>query len=204
MAQGDVIALRLRAQQTSGANAIENVLHYQITEVGGASDGSVEASRIATALSAVWNQHWKAYTPSIFTLQPVDYWGIDRPTIGGSAGDPIPGTLAANALLPFRSAVVVKKSSGMRGRRRQGRMYVGPVGEAHQEAGVIIAGYVANVKAYVDALKVLTGEGGTSAALCIDSPANPGAGRPDRIVSVVTEMQIRSNLGSQRGRQAVN
>lgn len=208
MAQGDVVALAVTFThvQIPGTAPVVTLAYQQTSANDGSNTDLVEAIAIATRVVDVLSADMAT---DVFddetTIGPCVFWGLTKPTIGGQVPGKVgPGTAISDLLSP-RTAVVVTKTSGLRGRSYRGRSYLPFVPEAAQSMGTLGATYVTAYQTIADNLESFPAVGGTGAAhqQVIYSPTL-SAERGEVVATPVLQMIVRPRLGSIRGRWKVN
>jgi hypothetical protein len=122
------------------------------------------------------------------------------PNIVGSIAAPV-------GRMPPWIARVVSVRTALAGKSRRGRFFLGGVWEDQQDLGTLVAGDIARVQAYVDALTAafITPATGTNGwRLAVHSPtlaAVPGTQCQDSS-TLVTGFIVRDQLGSMKSRKA--
>jgi hypothetical protein len=126
---------RLRTQGSTFAQSVEFGVHIQqVTPTGGAADlAGLWRTQIIPSLAAASSEHvfWDQIT-------------VNDTSVTGESSfvlpifPAVPGTVLGESLPPF-NAMVVTWQTGLKGKRRAGRIYLPGVGEANQQNGQLLA-----------------------------------------------------------------
>ena len=165
-----------------------NVFHVYCA--GGAAD-----TQVAAALTTALNAHqdmWDAVSTD-YSLDSFDLLGLDgasstskhmiSATTGSATGDTIPS-----------SAALVKFTTGRRGPRNRGRMFLGPVGEGAVSGGYLQNPTLGNVQTAFNGFLAALGAGSTALALVVASYKHAS-------FALVTSVVVENKLGTMRRRQ---
>lgn len=208
MAQGDVVGLAVTFThaQIPGTSPVVTLAYQQQTANDGSNTDLAEALAIGSRVIDVFAMDM---TTDVFddetTIGPCVVYGLTKPTIGGQVpGKAGPGSAISDLLSP-RTAVVVTKASGLRGRSYRGRSYFPFVPEAAQNRGTMTNTYVTAYQTIATTLQSFAAVGGTGAAQqqVIYSPTLSEE-QGQVVATPVLQMIVRPRLGSIRGRWKVN
>ncbi len=179
----------------SADGEVVNVVDYQstvlatpVSEIGQVGELAVEIKQTVEALlmpnlSAVW------------TLDRVDVFNITQPQFAATTPSGITGAVGVDSVSP-RTAVIMSKKTGLRGRSFNGRMFSPSPPEDQQNNGVLEGTFVTIMQAYGDDLLVLTTPGLNEYKMVVFSEVLVDGNQ-------VIVMIVRSDLGSIRGRKQV-
>lgn len=174
---------------------VVNVVDYTLTIVSTPLSEPGFCSSLASEVRQSIEALFLPAQGNTWTLERVDCFNITQPQFAGASPSGVVGGNALEIVSP-RSAIVVSKKTGLRGRKFNGRMFLLAPNEVNQVNGSIISAYEAVIQLYVDDLIVLT---------------DPISNQWDLVVyssilltgNLVTQMLVRSDLGSIRGRKKV-
>jgi len=123
-------------------------------------------------------------------------------------GQPSPGTVIGDCL-PGQNAMLVSLSTGQKGRRRHGRLYLPGVSESNQTNGRLVGTQLTAVQAFANALENFYGPSGTLAGwrLVVFSPRNVTPPKPktfkpkeEELVTPIRETRVDDIIRTQRRR----
>ncbi len=202
MALGDIFQLAAVYDVVGAAGEIVNVYNYRQTVYDGFSGDFPEADLLANIFGASLVANLVPALSTSISLNRVDFFIVNKPTVGGTAPIGVTGS-AIIQMLPIRSAPVIKKVTGARGRSFQGRNYLPPLTEDVQDAGVISPSMITVLDVYANALLVLDDAGfinqwqQTIYSSTLSTP-------PTLFVdTLVVDVIVNNRLGTIRGRQNV-
>lgn len=163
-------AYRLSIRGTYDGQEIVNVLHFNLLET--VSDDEALAETIAVAcknqirLLQVDDFVWSDWTAQQVRGSAVTYNSETGLPSGGALYEgPLTGTLtgadATNDGLPGTSALLIRLTTGVAGRRRRGRLYIAGLADISPIRGVVQAGNVTTIQGYFNTLMAAWGSGGT-------------------------------------------
>lgn len=174
---------------------VVNVVDYQLTlestpvsEFGNCAELAAEVRQATEAL-------WLPEQGSDWTLDRVDCFNIDQPQFSGTSISGVSGGIIGE-VVSTRTAIVVAKKTGLRGRSFNGRMFLISPRELNQSGGTITPAYEAIVQSFVDDLIILTTPGVNQYKMVVYSTVLVTG-------NIVTLMIVRSDMGSIRGRKQV-
>lgn len=177
-----------------------NVAHWvQTADAGNLTDNEL-ADLVCEKVSDDVVANYLTISPNTLDWNGCTSFIVNKPTIEGSFLINSPGTLAQD-MLPLRSAVVVQKKTGLRGRSYRGRFFLPPPGEPNQDKGVIIAAYLTSVSTFMLGLGQVGDGGGNVFKLAVYSPTLSDPLTSTFVANVVSSTSVNSVLGGQRGRQ---
>lgn len=196
---------RVRTRGTQRGQQVEFGVHIQ-NVLASREPSDLAASWVATAFPLV-----KAATSASVNWDEVVVSDTDK---NGSESvelpltQPNPGSIAGDAL-PNQNAMLVGLRTGVKGRRRRGRLYLPGVAEGGQTDGVLTGAQLTAVQAFAQGIVNAYGSGGTETnwRLVIYSPPTP-AFKPktpppvhtDTIITPVTSQDIDEVIRTQRRR----
>lgn len=174
---------------------VVNVVDYELTTIGTPSSEIVFCGELATE---VGDAIVTGYLPQLsleWSLKQVNCFNIDQPAFSAEQVFGNPGASGSDSL-PLRSSVVVKKSTGLRGRSFNGRMFLPATTELEQDDGIITPALKAIIQLFVDDLIILTSPASNQWTMAVYSSLLSDG-------TVVQNMLVRDTLGTIRGRQKV-
>lgn len=196
---------RVRTRGTFRGQRVEFGVHVQnVTTARPPED--LAASWAATAVPLI-----KAAISSAVNLDEIVVSDTDRDgdeSVELPLTQPNPGALAGDAL-PNQNAVVIGWRTGLKGRRRRGRMYLPGITESGNTDGVLVGSQLTAVQALAQGLVNAYGAGGTETSwrMVVYSPPTPPFKAPtpppvhtDTLITPITTHDIDEVIRTQRRR----
>lgn len=177
-------------------------LHYRTVVPPSGLTPSEEAQEIARLSGDFLETNYLPLLSTNITFDEVRVVGVSEPTVGIARAYGDPG-LVVDQSVPLRSAPVASLKTGLRGRNFNGRIFLIAPNEADVNAGQLTPAAEAALLTMVDSLKSLADLGtGSEYGMTVYSPTL--SGDSGLVVNnLVTDVIIRTTLGSQRSRQTV-
>lgn len=202
MAVGDILQTTAVYDVVAADGELANIYHYRQTLYDGFSTDFALGDLLANLFGALIAVNLMPALSTSITLDRIDFHYVNKPTIGGTAPQAVVG-LVVTQLLPLRSAPVIKKITGLRGRSFQGRNYLPPLTEDVQDGGVLSAGIVTGLIAYAGSL--LTIDDGGMINQWQQTIYSATLSTPPTIFvdTLVEDIVVNPVLGTVRGRQEV-
>lgn len=195
MAIGDVYRVSIIFSSDLFDGDAVNVLDYTQTVVVIAKTEPQFCSELAAEVGNEYVDNYLSDVGDEITLERVECFNVTQPTFQAAVQFNTPGSLADQLVSP-RSAVVVSKNSGLRGRSFNGRMFLLPPGESQQDGGELTPAFETIVQTFVTGLILLILSNLNQYKLVVFS-------QKLGLDTLVATMIVRSILGTIRGRRKV-
>lgn len=184
-------------------NPAANVLHFRQNSYDGLTSRPALCVILLDMMSDSINTFYRPDLATVITLPTQDCFVINDPI---SSGTNTPGLTGGDAseLISRRSAVVVKKLSGLRGRSFNGRFFLPAPTEGQQSGGVITGALQTVISTWLADFAQLDDGSGNVFRLTVFSPTLSTFPSGPFIDNTVLTMVVQTTLGSIRGRQKVS
>lgn len=202
MASDDVLELSTIWDITGADGEVANVIHYRQTKFDGTSSQSSLGNSLSSLVIDIFEADLLPDLSDQITLERIDWFYVTDPVFGGSQASAQAGG-QLDELVSLRSAPVIKKITGLRGRSFQGRLFLPPVTENDQTRGILNTAIKDIFQTTLDNLRVVQDFGNLNNwTMTVFSRA---LSTPPSVVvdNTVSSYVINPNMGSIRGRQAV-
>lgn len=196
MAVGDFYRCSVIYSNTTGDGNIVNVFDYEQTDIVVAKTEDQFCNELASELRIELEDNYLSLISADWTLVRVDCFNITQPTFEGTSASGDPGTGAGDTV-SIRSAVVVTKRTGFRGRSFRGRTFLPAPSENNQNGGEISAAYATSIGTFFSGILVLLLVNDNRYVMVVYSSVLVDG-------TQVGTAEVKTTLGSIRGRQKVN
>lgn len=213
VAQGDAFEVVIQAVNTFlGDSAGSCVFHYTATKITGNPTLADIAGQLGSAIKAAFNKSNGSFAKGVSGLyNPKVMFGpgimrsLKDTSEAESMGIDLVGQdQVATGTVPQRSAVVARLGTAKRGRSFQGRKFLWAIDESRQRAGKLEDDVADVIKAFIDAITVVTLTPTTNQVTMGIYSRKLSKDQPAPIVTPVTSALVHGIMGSQRRRQAVD
>ena len=198
MALNDVYKVSCVFSNTKADGDMVITHHYALAFINTGLSEAGYCEQIAQALKADYETHYLPLISNKYTLERVDAFNVTQPQFQGTSASGTDGSIAGADLVSLRSAIVIAKKSGLRGRRYNGRMFMLAPTEAQQADGDIISSLQTSLQDFCDdhLIKVVAGNLNEYNHIVWSDKFSIG--------TPVETYIVRATLGSQRGRQTAS
>ena len=196
MAIGDLFRSSAIYNHPNADGDVVNIFDYVQDEEVSVLSQSAICQEIANAVGALLETEIMASLEEEWVLNRVECFGISDPTASATYVSNTAGTQTGETL-PIRSAPVMTKITGLRGRTYRGRTFWPAPGEASQDGGVLLQAWVDVFADAGEELRLYEGDQMNVYQMVVYSAKL-------EIGTRVSNVIVRSTLGSIRGRQAVS
>lgn len=203
MALNDLYHCALVFQHADAEGEMVTILHYK--QSNDVAPGT-EVDYMTALADAIEDEFDLNYVNDITTdieFDRIEIYNMDKPTFAYTHAVNKIGAAVGEAA-PLRSAPVVTKNTAFRGRSYRGRNFLMPPPESEQNAGVMLSGYVLRLETFMTGLLQLTGVGFANLfeLQVYSKKLSDLSGLTENFN--VTGFVVRTNLATQRGRQATS
>ncbi len=200
MAVDDIFLASAVFDVTNASGEVVNTHQYRQT-VWDSSKNRVDLCKIITdAVGAAYEDDILGDMPASVVLNRVDCFVLqggglaENSTTYGTAGSIL------TDMMTVRSAMIINKLTGLRGRSFRGRNYLPPIPEAQQGSSIVLAGFVTSVEGLYDTLHQVDDLAGNEFIMAVYSPTLTGIDTENPVSNDVVSFQVNNRLGSIRGR----
>jgi len=170
--------------------------HYRQAGIDTTLTESGYCAELASQLRIAYVADFMPEITDDMTLDRVDCFNVTQPQYAGLSVSGQAGGKTVTDPLPYRTAIVVARKTGLRGRSYNGRMFLPGIVEEDQNGGVIETSFKTDLQVFVDGIiDLVTGNDNDYSGVVYSEVLAIG--------TQITDMVIRDVLGSQRGRQKV-
>jgi hypothetical protein len=188
---------------TIGTDDANNVVHFRQTQYDGVSSRPALCAILNTLVEAGIAADLLTQLSAGISLDTLDCFVVNSDTDFAASAPALNGSLLGE-IVPHRSAPVVTKTTGLRGRSFRGRMFLPSPIEGQQNGGVMTGAHVANLQTFVDNLRIVDDGAGNFFRMTVYSPTLSDPGMSVFIDNLINVLIVRPVLGSLRGRQDVS
>lgn len=196
MAVGDFFRTTTVYSHPQADGDVVNVVDFVQDELVVSQSDAEYCEELAIEVRDTVETEWLPSISDEWSLLRVECHGITNPLAQSTATSTADGE-AVEESVSIRSAPVVTKETGVRGRSFRGRMFLTSITEASQAGGVMSAGLISTIQSFVDALRHLTLTNLNQYQMVVYSTLLTDGTK-------VTSLIVRANLGTIRGRQKVS
>ena len=194
MALNDVYRASAIFTAPEAAGEMVVTLHYQTVTVNTILSNVGEAQEISDEVEATMASIYIPILADSVTLERVDVIGITDPTVGVTTASATVGALPEGNV-SYRSTVLVRNITGLRGRSFSGnQQYIAPT-EQQQSNGTLGAQFLTDMQAYVNGVRRLSQQPSTNIYDQVVWSRKLG------LATLITTSVIRPKQGSNRRRQ---
>lgn len=168
--------------------------HFELTDITTGLTETGFCNELASQLRLIVETDYIPYISDDYTFIRVDTFNVSQPQYNGTYPSGTAGGQTGAETVSLRSAPVIARKSGLRGRRLNGRMFLLAPSEGDQSNGVLSTSIKGYLKTFADNTLLVTTGNSNDYTQVVYSGLNLDG------VQVFT-MLVRDVLGSQRGRQ---
>lgn len=196
MAVGDFYRASAIYSHPNATGEVVNLYDYEQTDIEVVKTEDQYCTEIAVELAQGVEADFLPSLSDAWTFLRVNCFNIDQPTFEGSASSGNVGGIAGDSVA-IRSAPVVTKLTGFRGRSFRGRTFLPAPLEVDQDGGVITSGHQTVLQTFMDNQRILVHASGNRYVAVVYS---------EKLITgtQIGTYEVKLTMGSIRGRQKVN
>lgn len=179
-----------------------NVVHFRQSEYDGLTSRPALCVILLGLISDSINTFFMPDLGDVITLPTLDCFVVNDPLSEGATSPALTGGDIGD-IVSRRTAVVVKKLTGLRGRSFRGRMFLPPPTEGRQANGEITPTYQGIIETWLTDFVQLDDGAGNVFRFTVFSPTLSTFPAGPFIDNPVSNLIVHLTLGSIRGRQDV-
>lgn len=204
MAQQDVYQVDAIFNHPLADGEMATIFHYRLSSVSTPLSEQEFGDELAVAFLGTLATDYLGSLSIDFTLVRADWFNVSNPVFGGTIPEGTAGGVMQEAI-SLRSAPVVKKITGLRGRSFRGRNFLMAPVELEQAAGVITVAHQTVIGTLMDNLQTISLNVLPNIYnMTVFSPTLTLAAGGVVVDNLVSGFQVQRTMGSVRGRQAVS
>lgn len=203
MAQQDVYQVDVIFNHPLADGEMAIIYHYRLSSVGTPRPEEQFGDDLVELFDGEFALEYMANIGEDFTLVRLDWFNVSNPIFGGTRAVNLAGSQTGDNVA-LRSAPVIKKLTGMRGRSFRGRNFYMAPPEASQTDGQISLAYQSALQALVDSILDLRFGiiNQNVYRMTVFSPTLTEQAGGVVVDNLVVNQVVTRTMGSQRGRQA--
>jgi len=203
MAQQDVYQVDVIFNHPLADGEMAIIYHYRLSSVETPRTEQELGDDLVELFDGEFALEYMANVGEDFTLVRLDWFNVSNPIFGGTRAVNLAGSQMGDNVA-LRSAPVIKKLTGMRGRSFRGRNFYMAPPEASQNDGQITPTYQGALQVLVDSIRTLRFGiiNQNVYNMTVFSPTLTEAAGGVVVDNLVTNQVVQRTMGSQRGRQA--